>query len=165
MRELFLSFFFMLLASSGSCAIIKKAPPKPTEVGYAELVCTEQDRASIHEIISTVAEKGKLSLLFQQSALREKGAQINHVHPMKFLGVIFSDPHLKACMFYIWDDYFKRSNFLSDLSAALDREGDRGKLYPYLADFAKEVGVTLEAIKGHFDTRDWAGLVLFLIQS
>lgn len=156
---------FMLVASCGMCSILKKPPPKPIELGYTDLVCTEQDRADIYEIISTVAARGKLSLLFQQNHLREKGAQITHVHPLKFLGVIFSDPYLKNCMSYIWDDYFKRTNFIADLSGALSREADRGKLHPYLGDFAKEVGISPEAIKGYIDTRDWGNLLLFLIQS
>ncbi len=155
----------VLLAPFASCSIVKKPPPKPVELSYNDLVCTEQDRANIYEIVSTVGEKGKIALLFNQAYLREKGAQINHVHPLKFLGVIFSNPHLKMCMAYIWDDYFKRNNFLTDLSAALSREADRGKLHPYLNDFAKEVNVPPESIKGYFDSRDWANFLLFLIQS
>lgn len=158
-------FLTALWASPAFCSIIKKPPPKPMETTWAELICTEQDRANIHEIISTVAEKNKLSLLFQQNYLREKGAQINHVHPLRFLGVIFSDPHLKTCMFYIWDDYFKRNSFMADLAAALTREADKGKLHPYLSDFAKEIRLPPEALKSYFDSREWENFVLFLIQS
>lgn len=155
----------LLISTNGNGSIIKKPPPKPVEMGWDELICSETDRTNIHEIVSTVAEKNKLSLLFQQNYLREKGAQIAHVHPLKFLSVIFSNPHLKTCMFYIWDDYFKRSSFVADLSAALTREADKGKLHPYLGDFCKEVGVASETVKSYFDTRDWENFVLFLIQS
>ena len=164
MKNLILTFL-VLVVSSASSSIIKKPPAKPVETSWADLTCTEQDRANIYEIVSTVSEKNKLSLLVNQSYLREKGAQITHVHPLKFLGVIFSDPYLKTCMFYIWDDYFKRNNFLSDLTSALDRESDRDKLHPYLHDFAKEVQHSPENIKLYFDARDWNNLLLFLIQS
>lgn len=163
--HVFFILIFLLAATSATCSIIKKPPAKPVETAWPELACSEEDRTNIYEIVSTVAEKNKLSLLFQQSYLREKGAQINHVHPLKFLGVIFSNPHLKTCMFYIWDDYFKRNSFMADLSAALTREADKGKLHPYLSDFSKEVGVPAEAIKSYFDSRDWENFVLFLIQS
>ncbi|MBX7065653.1 MAG: hypothetical protein K1X28_00340 [Parachlamydiales bacterium] len=155
----------VLLSSNINGSIIKKPPPKPVEMAWQELACSEQDRANIYEIVSTVAEKNKLSLLFQQNYLREKGAQIAHVHPLRFLGVIFSNPHLKTCMFYIWDDYFKRTSFVTDLSAALTREADKGKLHPYLNDFCREVNVPAEAVKSFFDSRDWENFVLFLIQS
>lgn len=161
--------YFLLFALIAFCSlngsIIKKPPPKPVDMTWTELVCSDVDRANIYEIISTVAEKNKLSLLFQQNYLREKGAQIAHVHPLRFLGVIFSDPHLKTCMFYIWDDYFKRTSFMADLAAALTREADKGKLHPYLSDFCKEVGAKPESVKMFFDLRDWENFVLSLIQS
>lgn len=154
-----------LFALPASCSIIKKPPVKPTEMTYKDLICTEQDQANIYEIISTMAEKGKLSLLFHQSHLRELGAQINHVHPLKFLAAIFKDPHLKSCMFYIWDDYFKRNGFLDGLGPSLTREVEKGKLHTYLSDFAKDVGVLPDLLKPYFDARDWENMVIFLIQS
>ena len=68
-------------------------------------------------------------------------------------------------MSYIWTDYFKRSNFLSDVSIALSREAERGKLHLYLDDFAKEVKIPSAEIKNYFDSRDWDNFILFLIQS
>ncbi len=160
-----LLFLLAILLSVPAHSVIKKPPPKPVETAWVDLPCSEQDRENIYEIVSTVAMKNKLSLLFQQNYLREKGAQISHVHPLKFLGIIFSNPHLKTCMFYIWDDYFKRNNFVNDLSAALTREADKDKLKPYLRDFSQEVGVPHEPIQSYFEERDWENLVLFLIQS
>ena len=166
MRKFVCSILFLLLfASSGVASIIKKPPAKPVETSYQELICTEQDRAHIYEIISTMAEKGKLGLLFQQNHLRELGAQINHVHPLKFLASIFKDPHLKSCMYYIWDDYFKRNGFLDGLGPSLTRETEKGKLDFYLKDFAVDIGVAPEILKIYVDIRDWENLVLFLIQS
>lgn len=154
----------LLMAHPGFCLFVKKPPPKPVEESWQQLRCTEEDRANIYEIVSTVAEKNKLSLLFQQAYLREKGAQIVQVHPLKFLGVIFSDPHLAFSMHEIWGDYFKRSSFLADLSAALTREADRGKLYPYLNDFAQEIKRPAESMKLYFESRDWENFLLWLIQ-
>lgn len=146
-------------------SIIKKPPVKPVETSYFQLECTEQDKANIYEIISTMAEKGKLSLLFQQSYLREIGAQINHVHPLKFLAVIMKEPYLKSCMSYIWDDYFKRNGFMDGIAPALSREAEKGKLEFHLDEFAKDVGLPKEHIKAYFDVHDWENLVLYLIQS
>jgi len=162
---LFIVIFTALFTTSAVGSIIKKPPGKPTETLYNDLTCSEQDRANIHEIISTMGEKGKLGLLFQQNHLREVGAQINHVHPLKFLAVVFKDPHLKSCMFYIWDDYFKRNGFLDGLGPSLTREADKGKLMMYLSDFAEDIGSSVEALKSYVNARDWENLVLFLIQT
>lgn len=154
-----------LLASPAMASIIKKPPSKPTETLYKDLKCTETHETHIYEIISTMAEHGKLTLLFKQSSLREMGAQINEVHPLKFLAVIFKDPYLKSCMFYIWDDYFKRNGFLEGLVPSLKREAEKGKLEIHLKDFALDVGSSEEALKSYVDAGDWENMVLFLIQS
>lgn len=112
-----------------------------------------------------MAENGKLSLLFKQSQLKEMGAQINHVHPLKFLSSIFADPYLKSCMAYVWDDYFKKNGFLDGLAPSLTREAEKGKLTQYLSEFAAEVGVKEADLRPYFDVKDWENLVLFLIQS
>lgn len=164
MKHWILAFLLVAFATPASCKIIKRAPAKPIVRPWNDLICTDEDRANIYEIISTVGEKSKLALLFYQSYLREKGAQITHVHPLKFLAVIFSDAHLKICMYYIWDDYFKRSSFIGDLSDALNREADRDKIYPYLTDFANEVGKPIETVKSYVDVRDWNNMIIFLLQ-
>ncbi|MGB7977551.1 MAG: hypothetical protein WCF19_00155 [Chlamydiales bacterium] len=168
-KRLLLVFIFLgMFVPPAAGSIIRKPPVKATDVSYKDLDCTPQDREKIHEIISTVGEKGKLGLLFQQGHLRELGAQINHVHPLKFLATIFKDPHLKSCMYYIWDDYFKRNNFLDGLIPRLEGEAEKGKLGLYINDFAADLQIPshgFPALKAYFDARDWEGMVLFLIQS
>jgi hypothetical protein len=165
----YFTLLFILCSSlsipQAHASIIKKPPSKIVDTPYRELVCTDQDRANIHELISIMAEKGKLSLLFQQNYLRELGAQINHVHPLKFLSVIFKDPHLKSCMYVIWNDYFKRTNFIDGLGKKLTQEHDKGKLEMHLPDFALDIGSSSDAIHSYVEMRDWENMVLFLIQS
>lgn len=168
MRKIWSIVFFAIaisLTSTLGASIIKKPPTKSTELAYKDLACTEADKANIYEIISTMAENGKLSLLFKQGHLKELGSQINHVHPLKFLSTIFSDAHLKSCMYYIWNDYFKRNGFMDGLGPSLGRESEKGKLNQYIGDFAKDVGVPAENLKPYFEAQDWENLVLFLIQS
>lgn len=146
-------------------SIIKKPPEKTSDLSYKDLVCTEEDQKAIYKIISTMAQKGKLGLLLQQSSLREMGASINHVHPLKFLATIFKDPYLKSCMPIIWNDYFKRHGFLDGLAPSLTREAEKGKLQKHLPDFAKDVGVDEKDLKSYVEVHDWSNLVLFLMQS
>ncbi len=145
-------------------SIIKFPPPEKGE-SYKDLVCTDDDKANISEIITTMAENNKLSLLLKQSYLRNLGAQINHVHPLKFLGAVFSNPMLKECMIEIFDDYFKRNGFMDGLGPSLTREAEKGKLDPLIKDFAVEVHVSPESIRPYFQKKDWEGLVRFLMGS
>lgn len=145
-------------------SIIKKPPVKVTEPSYKDLVCTESQKACIYEIISTMADNSKLSLLFKQNHLKSLGDQISDVHPMKFLSTIFSDYYLKICMINIWNDHFKRNGFLDGLGPSLTREMEKGKLLFHLADFGAEIGVSEEAMRPYFESQDWENLVAFLIQ-
>lgn len=149
-----------------SLASIIKVPPNPEkEIPYQDLVCTDQDRAYIIEIITGMAENSKFSLLLKQNHFKNIGTQINHVHPLKFLVVAVSSPQLKANLEIIFDDYFKRNGFMDGLGPCLTREAEKGKLEKYLPAFAAEVGIPEEKIRPYFQARDWDGFVRFLMHS
>jgi len=160
-----LVFALTLLSAPLAASIIKKPPAKATEITYNDFVCTEQDKSNVYEIISTMATTGKVSLLFNQSHLKELGTKINHLHPLKFLAAIFTNPELKAHMADVWNDSFKKNGFLNGLAPSLTREAEKGKLQSHIADFANEVGVSEEDLQDYFEERDWKNLVYYLIQS
>lgn len=144
-------------------SIIKFPPPGSKTETYKDLVCTEQDKANIYEIITMMAENGKLTLLVKQSYLKNLGAQINHVHPLKFLSTVFSNERLRQSMEPIFDDYFKRTGFMDGLGSSLTREADKGKLDPFLKDFAGEINLPIDNMRSFFQTRDWENLVRYLM--
>lgn len=158
-------FVFLAFCSLDLYASIIKIPPTGGDVKYADLICTEQDKSNIYEIIITLSENGKLSLLLKQGYLKQLGAQINHVHPLKFLVAIFSNPRLKFSMYDIFDDFFKRNGFMDGLGPSLEKEADRNRLMLYLNDFAADVAVPPENIRPYFITRDWENLVRYLMQT
>jgi hypothetical protein len=156
-------------------AIVKIPKGGQTDAQYKSLICTDEDKALIFELITTLAENSKFTLLMKQSHLKQIGIQINHVHPFRFLGTIFSHPRLKACMRDIFDDYFKRGGFMDGLGPSLSREASKGKLSQYIEDFAQEVSVFGGALRqiysnkewsgSDWETKDWEKLVRFLIES
>ncbi len=145
-------------------SFIKKPPVDAGgDPSYKELVCTEEDQNNIAYIIQTMADNGKLSLLFKKSELNGIGARINHVHPFKFLGTVFSNENLKACMREIYKDYFKWNGFMDGLGPSLTIQADQGKLGQYLNDFAKETGVTSQELLGYIQSKDWESMVRYLM--
>lgn len=164
-RSCLLGCFLFIASSSGFASIIKRPPAKPVQMKYHEIPCSDEQKAHIHEIVSTVAETSKISLYFKQQHLKRLGEEISDVHPLKFLAAIFSSAHLKVHMAYIWNDYFKRTEFMAGLAPSLSQEMDKGNLLIYLDDFAVEVGVKGEELHPYFSTRSWENLVYFLIHS
>ena len=150
---------------------IVKLPPTTEEaaeietvVPYHQLTCTSEDRENISVIISTLAEKGNISLLFQHKKdLTRRGVEIAHVHPLRFLGVIFGDLNLKECMKKIFPNYFIRKQFMHNLGEGLNSNMDRGRIEPYLEEFSKEVSVSTDLLRSYAQSRDWEGFVECLI--
>ena len=139
-------------------AIMIKFPRDEQFPSYSELVCTDQDKAIIYEIITELAEHGKISLLFKQGYIKDLGAQIQHVHPLKFLSTIVTHPYLVSCLAEIFDDFFKRDGFMDGLGPRLSKEAEMGKLGQYIEDFANEVRVPKERLIIFFRNHDWEGL-------
>jgi hypothetical protein len=147
-------------------ASLVKIPPAPqAEVLYKDLVCTDEDKALMFELITTIESHAKLQLLFKIVHLKNIGAKLQHVHPLKFLAFIFTHPELKPLMSPISDDYFKWTEFLDGITPNLLRESIKGKLDSYLNDFAKEIGIAPEQIRPYFQSQDWAHFIQFLIRS
>jgi len=160
---LILAFLLFATPTPFFASIIKFPPSGEKTVTYQELICTDQDKANIYEIITTLADNGKLSLLLKSGHLKQLGAQINHVHPLKFMSTIFSNPRLRMCMPDIFNDYFKRNGFMDGLGPSLERESDKGKLEQYITDFAAELNVMPDGLRDFFKARDWENLVRHLM--
>lgn len=146
-------------------SILKIPEAGQEDLAYKDLVCTEEDKSNIFELITIMAESNKIQLYFKETHLRNIGSQIGHVHPLKFLATIFTNPRLKASMEPISEDSFKWGPFIKDLGAGLTRESIKGKLSAYISDFAKEINIAEEKIAPYFHARDWENFVFFLMQS
>lgn len=144
-------------------ASLIKIPVENKLENYQDLVCNEVDKANIYEIISTMAETAVPKLVLKTNHLKSLGAQINHVHGLKFLSTIIANPYLKSCLAQVFQNYFKRNGFMDGLAPSLTRESDKGKLDHYINDFCEEVGSSREQLEGYFQSRDWEGMVRLLI--
>jgi hypothetical protein len=132
-------------------------------IPYNELVCSEKDQENIAFIITTMAENGKLTLLFRKGELNRIGAEINHVHPFKFLGTVFANDELKAHMREIYKDYFKWNGFMDGLGPSLTNKADQDKLGQYLEEFATEARVPAQELTGYINSKDWESMVRYLM--
>ncbi|MBX9744517.1 MAG: hypothetical protein K2X08_04830 [Chlamydiales bacterium] len=148
-------------------ATIIKFPPTGDrgDKPYSELICSEKDIAAIEKLITNLAKHDWLTLFFtnEGTLLKQLGAQINHVHPLKFLSTIFKDPTLRSCMSIIADDYLKWGNFMEGLAASLTKEADKGKLELHLTAFCADIGIPLKHIEKYFPNRTWEALVRSLM--
>ena len=119
----------------------------------------------IYTIISTMAENNVITLAFKRSELDHLGKKIHHVHPMRFLGTVFSNPYLKKCMEEIADSHFKWNGFIDGFGARMDGEADRHNLHRYARGLCKAIKADHDLVAPYIDHRNWEGLVKHLIRN
>ncbi|QZA59401.1 hypothetical protein [Candidatus Rhabdochlamydia porcellionis] len=106
---------------------------------FYQLPLLEEDKKNIRIIIKTMAEKGLVKLLLERRYLEKKGDQVNYIHPLRFIGYIFSDEKLKNCMRQIKTSRFKWNEFIKGFSRRMDEEYAVDNLTRFIPEFVEQV--------------------------
>ncbi|NDE82156.1 MAG: hypothetical protein EB051_00870 [Chlamydiia bacterium] len=127
--------------------------------GYNQLRLTRADTKNIRSILTTMSDKNVLSLLLEKSSLEKKGKQIRPVHPMRFIGYILADPHLRKCLRNIKKDYFKWSNFVEGFVDRMKEENGRNNVVHYIYGLSNLIKVDSNTIYQFIHKKDYEGLL------
>lgn len=130
---------------------------------YSQLPLRPEESKIIGEIIEGITHN-VIWLGIHQGEFMRKKQQIKHVHPMRFLGEIFSNANLKSCMRKVEKTHFQWSRFVQELKANMEKEYSRNNLFQHVEGFCQSVRGDPEKVKGFIQKHDWAGLVRYLIQ-
>ena len=130
---------------------------------YEQLSYTPADKADIVNLLETLSTYSTLGLLGERTRLNELGKRIEHVHPLKFLEIIFTDEHLTSCLREVESSFFKRISFMGGLEKSFKAKEKLGEVEPYLQDFSKAIKVTTESLQPFFKDQNWRGLVSKLL--
>lgn len=130
----------------------------------SQLPVTEIDKQLIYEIIDTMAANNPIVLGLKSSELKKKGRKINHVHPMKFLEVVFANLHLKTCMGEIKESYFKWNGFISGISQRLEEEFNRNNLLQYVPGLCQTLNANPEQLRKYIQKHEWENMIKYLIK-
>jgi hypothetical protein len=128
-----------------------------------QLPLSHEEQKIIAKIISTIGSKNEILLLLEKRSLERKGKEIEHVHPLRFLSVIFTDRELKAYFRSIRKSHFKWGHLLDGLSRRLEEEADRDNLLRYLPAFSQLLEVNLDVLRVLAHNRDWEAFVTYLL--
>lgn len=136
---------------------------------FAQLSLTEPEKERLYELIDTLGKTHWSALAFKAGRLEDLGRSIRHIHPLKFLEIVFSNSRLKKAMGEIFSSDLKRNGFLKGSSEQpgfgdkMGNEFNHKNLFPYLLGFSQAVNASPDQIRGFFERNDWRGLVEFLI--
>ena len=136
---------------------------------YYQLPISADDQHNIAKLIKKMADSGYWELLKKKGEMDKLGDRIMPLHPMRFLGFIFSNPSLKKRMPKIMDATLKRRGFLNGhgnregFAQRMTKEAQNQNLMQYLPGFSQAIGVTQSSIEPYFHRHDWEGLLRFLM--
>ncbi len=131
---------------------------------YQQLVVSPTDAERIRSLVKTIASESLTELFLKRKQLKKMGTQIHHVHPIRFLGIIVSDPNLKSGMIAIEKSFFKWSSFIQGLSERLNEEYDHSNLAPYIPGFCDTIKANPIQVQTFMKQKKWSELVKYLIQ-
>lgn len=143
-------------------------PPEELETNpdgnpFLSLPLTEAEKETISFIITNMADKNIFELAFDKKKMEEKGKQINHVHPLRFIGYILSNHELKRALKKASKNSFKWDAFVDGFVKRMKEEHAKNNLQPYLEGFAQQVDTMEEKVVYYFQRKDWEGLLTYLM--
>jgi hypothetical protein len=156
MKVLFLCLLFFSSA-------VRAEDPGPNP--YQLLPISPSEKQLIAKLLTTMADNNVFQLLLEKGRLEKIGKNIHHIHPMRFLGTVFTDRHLSTCMREIRKSHFKWDGFMDGFAERMKGEAARGNLIPYVAGFASEVHRDADMILSYINSLNFEGLVKFLIST
>ena len=135
---------------------------------FYSLPMSQTDQKSIYELIESMGSLGYLGLLRKKKKMEKLGDKVHHVHPLRFIGYIYSHPYLKNNMGKIMGDILKRRGFLNGhwkregFAQRMTKEMNHNNLIHYIPGFAQSVGVDENEISRFFHRHNWKGLLYYL---
>lgn len=164
-------FIFGLVCASLGAHDIETLDAKVQSINsYHHLPCSKAHKKIITEIITSMANEGYWALFKKKSYMDRLGDQIEYkVHPLRFLGHVFSNPELKQCMVSIRRDMLKWRGFLGSQKRRgvvknMTRAMHNNDLFQHLYGFSKHVNADYDRVLFYVEREDYEGMVKYLIK-
>lgn len=157
---LFLCCFYIYLSASDSYKsdFVYRGEEFEATV-FDELPLLEKEEATIQKLMHTLAISNIPKLIWKQKELEKMGRSINHVHPLKFLCCIISNPILRSDLQEVHRSFFKWRGFVDGFRRRMTEEFYKGNLKKFLPGFCDTLDVKVEVVEHFVDHRDWEGLI------
>ena len=102
---------------------------------------TQEEKSYIAYIVKTLSDKNEAALLFCKGSIEAAGKKIDHIHPLKFLEVIFTDEELKTKVRNIRKKSFVWKSFRDGTADSFKDEQRVDNVHEeYLVSFVQSLG-------------------------
>lgn len=136
-----------------------------TELRHYEVPPTDEERELVFYVVNTLGNKSLPKVWKAKSSLKKAGDKIDHIHPLRFLEIVFTDEELKASIRNLRNRDLIWSEFKGGLFGSLAEEAKRHNLTPeQLQDFGVNVGIDINIVYPSILKADWDEMLSLLIK-
>ncbi len=143
-----------------SPGIARGGEPKSEEAMlFFNLPLSDEDKITIRQIVTTMADKNVIQLLLEKRSMEKKGDKIQPVHPLRFAGYVLTDPMLKRCMKAVSKSTFKWKGFIDGYEKRIKEERRAGTLDCYVPGLADLLEVDRSVVQRYINQENYGGLI------
>lgn len=157
--RIFSSFFVFLM-------IFVATTLSATELRHYEVPPTDEERELVFYVVNTLGNKSLAKVWKSKSSLKRAGDKIDHIHPLRFLEIVFTDEELKASIRNLRNRDLIWSEFKGGLFGSLAEEAKRNNLTDeQLQDFGQNIGIDITIVYPSILKADWDEMLSLLIKN
>lgn len=146
-----------------------KTKPKPPAAPSAPrdyYALSSKDKENITYLLTTLGFQPILKINSKKSSLTKVGAQVDHVHPLRFFYFVFTNDELIASIHNIRGRSWLWKDFIGPLHDSLSKENSLGNItQAQIIDLAAAVKIDPNLIIAPSQSQDWTGFVESLLKN
>lgn len=149
-------------------AINVKSIQKSLSYRNYDIPVDPKEKKDLAFILNTLARSSLIHIASSKvrASLNKAGDRIDHLHPLRFLMTIFTSEELKADISVVRNRSWVGSRFYEGIETSLQEESGKNNLLPYqIADFARNVGISVDLITPSIQAKRWKEFVNILVDN
>lgn len=124
----------------------------------------DSEKKIIAYVIHTLATASEFKLLGLRSDLNKTGKKIDHIHPLRQLLCVFTDPSIRSDFHKMSRRYLVWKNYAEKLTDVLSLEADKGNLTRLqIENFANTLSIASEPACSFLEKRKWRAFLDWLL--
>ena len=128
----------------------------------AKVISTE--KRDIAFIVNTLGMNSLLKIADNKATIKKAGKRVEHIHPLRFLLVVFTDEEMKASFHSLVGRSWVWSDFFAGLRDSFETETNNINMRPeFINDFAANVGIDVSLISSDLANRQWEQFINVLV--
>lgn len=123
------------------------------------------EKSDVKYIVTTLGNSSPLKIASSRSSLKKAGDRIDNLHPLRFVGCIFSDEEMKAAIHNMQGRSWVWGEFLSNINDSFSTEANNNNLNQFVQDFTNNLNIGFTEVNNLIANRQWTDLIDYLIKT